>query len=476
MFRLFVMADGRFSSLDAIAMDYSDALYGECAAAIRASLERNRRSLSYITGMWTPLHEAAFHGRFDVCETLIEFGANVNARDLVRRGKTPLAVARCARTCELLLAHGANNDPDDDRITPLEHVIYNVAEPFNICKIALTTLHCNRFELDALLGAAASKCLMREVRLILTFCKMPPSGLVVLQGAARGGSMEIFQLLLDVCGVQSVDTLRPALVAAARHNQVDICRFLIGCGVEPTVRHMVVRPPIVLELTADQAAARRVLLEAIATNADWVRKVGKYASTSSDCTYILALLAPHGLRGAELAQGREVVSGTSLIAAIETRPLDSRAPACDLVIPTMIRDMNAQGDLSTFEVATVFCRRPSVELMMDLARLVNDRKVPLELVKEAAERAMIVRRCWQDAKAPGTNRARTLGQRRLTWPVWERVIAFWLGVPPWWFGSEFCGHSSAPSASIASSATATSKRTAYASSRSAPGSTMRSSA
>lgn len=64
----------------------------------------------------TPLHLAAARDNYDLCELLLENGANVNAR--MRNGRTPLHYAAAkgfVRVTALLLRHGANTEIRDAR-------------------------------------------------------------------------------------------------------------------------------------------------------------------------------------------------------------------------------------------------------------------------------------------------------------------------------------------------------------------------
>lgn len=183
------------------------------------------------------------------------------------------------------------------------------------------------------------------------------------------------------------------------------------------------------------AATRRVLLEAIAANVAWARDVVAGYSCNHPCVYLLAMMVPRAsLRGAEVIPRLD--SGTSLIAVVETRPVDPHLHTCDLIKEWVLSGFemaHREGLRSTFEVATVFCRRPTIDSMVSLAQRAGVKD--MDLVRITVANAIIVRTYWEEAKRPQTS---TVG-RRLSWPVWEHIIAMWLGVPRWWFCREFWG-------------------------------------
>lgn len=72
----------------------------------------------------TPLHQASYYGYTDGMKLLLDYDANVNARD--RHNKMPLHCTRDIDAMKLLLDHGANvNAKDKDGYTPLRRGVYN---------------------------------------------------------------------------------------------------------------------------------------------------------------------------------------------------------------------------------------------------------------------------------------------------------------------------------------------------------------
>lgn len=79
-----------------------------------ASIKRHRVSPTRESAGWTPLHAAAWSGRIDAVEKLIEEGADVNARD--EFGDTPLHAAVIQGredVARLLISKGADPDAKD---------------------------------------------------------------------------------------------------------------------------------------------------------------------------------------------------------------------------------------------------------------------------------------------------------------------------------------------------------------------------
>jgi ankyrin repeat protein len=96
---------------DGVALIKWCAYYGD-VSAIRYLLERGESLISL--GENFDLSGAAFHGHWQLCQFLIENGANVNHRD-ANSGETPLHVALCKanrpvydEVVKVLLANGAN--------------------------------------------------------------------------------------------------------------------------------------------------------------------------------------------------------------------------------------------------------------------------------------------------------------------------------------------------------------------------------
>jgi len=71
-------------------------------------------------GLETPLHVAAYYGEIAIMKCLIKYGADVNARDILRR--TPLHFARHPDVATLLLRRGADPNAEDlNGRTPLHY-------------------------------------------------------------------------------------------------------------------------------------------------------------------------------------------------------------------------------------------------------------------------------------------------------------------------------------------------------------------
>ena len=91
------------------------------AERIREILQRDASAVNMpnIDG-WTPLHLAAFHGRHEAAQVLLDHGADVAAVSTNGMANQPLHAAAAGRhldLVELLLAHGADVEAlsDDGR-------------------------------------------------------------------------------------------------------------------------------------------------------------------------------------------------------------------------------------------------------------------------------------------------------------------------------------------------------------------------
>eukprot|EP00042_Codosiga_hollandica_P053102 m.686436 g.686436 ORF g.686436 m.686436 type:complete len:139 (-) comp58626_c0_seq54:1243-1659(-) len=87
----------------------------QCAKLVaKSSTSITAKSSKSYTG-WTPLHQAAFLGHFDILKLFVSHKPDVNIRD--NAGVTPLmlAVVQGFHTCaKLLIDNGANVDLVDD--------------------------------------------------------------------------------------------------------------------------------------------------------------------------------------------------------------------------------------------------------------------------------------------------------------------------------------------------------------------------
>ncbi len=98
--------------------------------AVLSELDRDPALIgAHSTDGWTPLHLAAFFGRRDLAESLIERGAEVDARSTNAMKNTPLHAATAGKKAELvklLLEEGANaNARQEGGWTPLHGAAQN---------------------------------------------------------------------------------------------------------------------------------------------------------------------------------------------------------------------------------------------------------------------------------------------------------------------------------------------------------------
>ena len=121
---IIMLAWNRVAFCDAI----NDAARTGDLAKVKALLKENPVSAStpYFDG-WTPLHEAADNGYYNMARVLVDYKADVNAKG--KGGRTPLHLAVMydhRDIVELLLANGADvNAKDDDGVTPLHYAAWH---------------------------------------------------------------------------------------------------------------------------------------------------------------------------------------------------------------------------------------------------------------------------------------------------------------------------------------------------------------
>ena len=118
---------------------------------VAKSLIQSRANLNYTNSFgWTSLHWAADRGLLEVTNMLLDFNADVNARDL--NEATPIiaaARANCLGTARALMARGARLDLLDE----WEDSALNIAVSTGHTKMAAQLRSASKGPLDRLAGA-----------------------------------------------------------------------------------------------------------------------------------------------------------------------------------------------------------------------------------------------------------------------------------------------------------------------------------
>lgn len=262
----------------------------------------------------TPLHYAAMAGRLDDVLTLLQAGADIEARD--RDGNTPLhEAARCNSTqvALALLQHGAQiHACDNEGSTPLHLAAYHgsldvarallqqgasvksVKEGTSSPLIYAIIADRPNTELVKLLIAAGAD--VHETH--------DEMGAGTLHLAVRNNRMDIIPLLLDAgVDVATRDAYQQtALHEAAECGHAEIVQYFLKAGLEVNDKNYIGETPLHLATAEDAVACMELL---IAAGADVLVRTDKketplhYAADRLHVDALCLLLAAGGGEGVE---------------------------------------------------------------------------------------------------------------------------------------------------------------------------------
>lgn len=262
----------------------------------------------------TPLHYAAMAGRLEDVLTLLQAGADIEARD--RDGNTPLhEAARCNSTqaALMLLQHGAQiHACNDEGSTPLHLAAYygSVDVARALLQQGATVKPVKEGTSSPLIDAIIAERPNAElVKLLMaagadvheTHNEM---GMGTLHLAVRNNRMDIIPLLLDAgVDVATRDAYQQtALHEAAECGHAEIVQYLLKAGLGVNDKNYIGETPLHLAAAEDAEACMELL---IAAGADVLVRTDKNKTPlhyAADCLHMDALcllLAAGGGEGVE---------------------------------------------------------------------------------------------------------------------------------------------------------------------------------
>ncbi|TPP66477.1 Poly (ADP-ribose) polymerase [Fasciola gigantica] len=259
-------------------------------AVVELLLQYNADVHAKDKGGLVPLHNACSYGHTRVAELLIQHGANVNVTDLWRY--TPLHEAAAKgkfEICRLLLQHGADpNKKNRDGHTPIDLVKDAESDVYDLLRGDTAVLEAAKrgdlLKLQRLITSANINCRDTQGRnsaplhlaagynnvevvqfLLETGADVnakDKGGLIPLHNASSYGHVDVAALLIRYgTSVNSVDKWGyTPLHEAAQKGRTQLCALLLAHGADPSIRNQENQIPLDLA-TADDV--RSLLLDAM---------------------------------------------------------------------------------------------------------------------------------------------------------------------------------------------------------------------
>lgn len=373
-----------------------------------------------------PVTVAAARGNVPMLRMLLERGG----RDVASRPFHLVVASSCGavETCAMLLDAGADCDAPHDGHTPLHEAC--IAGCIDIVRMllrrgakitegaleraALAPKHAP--EIVSCLLEHGARCTAATLQDILGNCIT-----VARKSQSVDTAMDAVRLLLETgCTLDDPRVVDPACVLP---GATDIVMTLVErSGVVDLVR------PLYLALLYDRRDTYEALLRIIARSERPDTRIGSLVKYYLRCprntqmAYDIATLLRTRLPVRPVGKRRGILTYVqALIVQVAGCPpgRTRREYLHELIATTIsrsLKDSSPEGFRDMLTAAVIFPTRGRRwwrrMIKVDFAAIPDGRAV--------VHRALALRAAWKK-------------QRRMSWPMWQRVLATWFGVPPWWF-------------------------------------------